>query len=178
MKLAELMNKRGLTDSELAKIMDCQPSTIFQWKAGGYSPKAENMLKLCQTLNCSADELLGFNSVAVELPNYQGQRLYRAVTQEGAFDSQLIHLFATRLRQFTGKTTSLEIWMRNIAEALYEIELAESDPASLSHPGMKLVDAPVLPLPVKHEELKQPPRKIAHKRRKKLMGFSRHQSIT
>ncbi len=142
MKLAEIMLDRGMTDSELAKAIGVQQSTVFQWKAGGFSPKAKSLFKLCDVLNCSTNELLGFNSVDVSLPDYQGQRLYDAVTQEGHFDSQLIHIFATRIRKFAGKATSLETWMRHIAEALYEIELAKSDPASLSNAPRGLVAVP------------------------------------
>ena len=184
MKLAEIMLDRGMTDSELAKAMSVQQSTIFQWKAGGFSPKANSLFKLCEVLNCSTNELLGFNSVSVALPDYQGQRLYKAVTQEGNFDSHLIHIFATRIRRLAGKATSLEVWMRHIAEALYEIELAQNDPTSLSHPAMAMLDAPAVETMeftqgnfaptsvVEMPSLKHPSaRKIDRKRRKKALSF-------
>lgn len=132
LRLESIMMDRGITDSELAKTLGVQQSTVFQWKAGGFAPKSSNLARLCEVLKCTPSELLGFNSIAVPLADHQGKRLYQAVTATGSFDSQCLHLFATRIRKLTGKVTEFEIWLRHIAEVLYEIELAANESDSLS----------------------------------------------
>lgn len=171
MKLAELMRDKGISDAELAKQMGCMQSTVFQWKGGGFSPKANKVVKLCTLLQCSADELLGIATYSTPLRTYQGQRLYNAITDKGAFDSNSIHQLASQFRQFAGKTTSLETWLRKIAEALYDIELVSQESESLSSPSWetqeRLAESVSVPTPVNPLDREKPVRRLDQKRRKK-----------
>ena len=45
-KYAELRDKRGIKDSEVAYATGISPATLSDWKKGRYTPKADKMKKL------------------------------------------------------------------------------------------------------------------------------------
>jgi len=49
----ELMRKRGLTITKIAKATGISPSTITDWRAGRYVPKAEKRQKIAEYLGVS-----------------------------------------------------------------------------------------------------------------------------
>lgn len=124
-KLAELMREKNLTDSDLAKALGCQQSTIFQWKAGGFSPKANRIEPLCKLLDCTPNDLLGWGlKESTNISYAKREELLQAVTKNGEYDSQAIHHIASKFQRLSnGKITGFEKWLRGIAEVLYRIEL-------------------------------------------------------
>ena len=60
MKLHELRRAKNLTQTDIARIMNLSPNTISGWENGKADPSIANLKKLCDVLDCSADELLGF----------------------------------------------------------------------------------------------------------------------
>lgn len=50
--------KAQLTQMELAHRIGVSQKAVAKWEVGKSFPKASNLLKLSDTLNCSADELL------------------------------------------------------------------------------------------------------------------------
>ncbi|MCE3236124.1 MAG: hypothetical protein K0Q50_2304 [Vampirovibrio sp.] len=123
---------------------------VFQWVNTRFCPRADHLKELCELLECSADELLGLPQRGKSLPEVQANRLYRAVTQEGKLSADTIHQFATALHRVAGKTTELEIWMRQIAEVLYDIALVGNEADSLCNqitvkPVLDLVQPPPKP---------------------------------
>lgn len=122
-RLKQLMIERGVDDAKLSKELSCSDSTVYQWKVGTYEPRASYIKKICEFFQFSADDLL-----EIELPSKQKiqqatvNRLLSAVTKKGSYNSEKLHQYATAIRQKVGKLSELELWFREIAEALYIIE--------------------------------------------------------
>ena len=58
-KLKELRIEKGLTQPQLAKMLNVSNGIISAWENNLYEPKASNIKKLCQVFTISADYLLG-----------------------------------------------------------------------------------------------------------------------
>ena len=58
-KLRKLMSECGLTPKELSMASGVSYSMVLNCVNGKSAPGAYNIFKLCGTLGCSADELLG-----------------------------------------------------------------------------------------------------------------------
>lgn len=127
MHLDKLMKDRGLSDSQLADRCKCHVSTIEAWRKGENFPRRPQLIKLCEVLRCSSDELIGLGKIPRDPITRMAKRLYQAVTLGGQFNSTGLHQVATLFRQMcAGRPTKIEKWIRGIAEALYEVELVES----------------------------------------------------
>lgn len=143
MLLQELMDKRGLTDAKLAEklkkhLPSCAVSTVYQWRIGTYQPRVEYLRPLCQILQCSADDLLGIESGGRKLPPAQARELLEAVTGNGRYNSRILHQMATNIRKGRGHKTEFEVWLRDMAETLYKIELIAKPNQPKSYPGEQL----------------------------------------
>lgn len=57
-RLRELRKKRGLTQNELAKLLDVGRTTVTLWEKGVNNPRIEVLPKLARVLHCSVDDLL------------------------------------------------------------------------------------------------------------------------
>lgn len=57
-KYAELRDKKEMTDYEVAKRTGVQTSTLSNWKAGRYIPKADKIRKIADILGCTLDDLM------------------------------------------------------------------------------------------------------------------------
>lgn len=60
-KIKKIREKRGLTQKQLSEMIMVNQSTVAMWETGKSVPRASNLLKLSNTLNCSVDELLRRN---------------------------------------------------------------------------------------------------------------------
>jgi transcriptional regulator with XRE-family HTH domain len=69
-----LREGRALSQSELAKRADLQPSAIAHFEAGRRTPSANNIIGLAQALDVSTDHLLGF-SKRPEVSSSKAKRL-------------------------------------------------------------------------------------------------------
>jgi transcriptional regulator with XRE-family HTH domain len=131
MELARIMALRGVTDANLANALKCQRSTVLHWRTGNHYPRADMLKKICLYLECSSDELLGMEK-SVGVPKARYNDLYKAITQRGAYDSTMIHHIATHISKLKGgKITVIEKAVRDIAEALYKIEMVARAPGLL-----------------------------------------------
>ncbi len=59
MKLKEIREKKGITQTELAKQINRKPNFISEIESGKKSMSIDTLLKVIDVLDCSADELLG-----------------------------------------------------------------------------------------------------------------------
>ena len=59
-RLQDARKKTGMRQSDLAKIVGVAPATIANYEQGRADPQIPLLIRLAQTLNISADELLGF----------------------------------------------------------------------------------------------------------------------
>lgn len=127
MDLQALAASRGLTIHDLAEKMDCAKSTIYHWNKGVYSPNTESILKLCSVLGLTPNELLGVEDHKYSRPVFSRlKELLKAVTKNGRYNSDNLHGTANKIHRSSNKTTELERWIREIAEALYKFELFQT----------------------------------------------------
>jgi len=54
-KYAELRDKKGVRDADIAKATDIPQSTLTDWKNGLYTPKVDKMIKLADYFGVSLD---------------------------------------------------------------------------------------------------------------------------
>ena len=47
-RYAKLRDERGYSDYKVSKEAGINPATLYCWKAGQYTPKAETMLKIAK----------------------------------------------------------------------------------------------------------------------------------
>lgn len=57
--LFEILERKGITGSQLASGIGVSTGNIFDWKSGRSAPKPEAICKIADYLNCSTDYLLG-----------------------------------------------------------------------------------------------------------------------
>lgn len=56
--LEKAMKRKGISQKELAEILQINASTVTAWKKRGIFPTLEKFIKICEILDTSADELL------------------------------------------------------------------------------------------------------------------------
>ncbi len=57
--LRQIREHRGLTQTDLARRVEMQPSSIGHFEAGRREPSLQNLIKLADGLGCSLDALAG-----------------------------------------------------------------------------------------------------------------------
>lgn len=67
-KLKELREKSGLSQTALARKMNVSQSTIGMWESGKNKPEFANLEKLCHIFNVSANQLLGNDLTSESYP--------------------------------------------------------------------------------------------------------------
>lgn len=61
-RLKELRLEQGLTQKDLAKILQTTDDSIFSWEKGRSQPSLEFLAKICVYFEVSADYLLGIKN--------------------------------------------------------------------------------------------------------------------
>ena len=56
--IKELRIQKGFTQTEIAKKLKIDKSTVSKWETGESLPRADKLFKLAKILNCTVDELL------------------------------------------------------------------------------------------------------------------------
>ena len=65
-RLKELRKEKGLTQDDLAELLEVTKSTIFNWENGVSNIKPDRLKKLCEIFDVDAPYLLGYNTVKNE----------------------------------------------------------------------------------------------------------------
>ena len=65
-RLKELRKEKGLTQDDLAELLEVTKSTIFNWENGVSNIKPDRLKKLCEIFDVDATYLLGYNNVKNE----------------------------------------------------------------------------------------------------------------
>lgn len=71
---ARIASARGfnrLGQNELAKIIGVSKQTISNWENGRRTPDADLIRKLCETLGCTSDYLLGLTDSFIQKRTHQ-----------------------------------------------------------------------------------------------------------
>ena len=61
-RLKELRKERGLTQKQLAEVLETTDDSIFSWEKGRSQPSIETLQKICNSFNESADYLIGLKN--------------------------------------------------------------------------------------------------------------------
>ena len=69
--LFEILERKGITGSQLASGIGVSTGNIFDWKSGRSAPKPEALCKIAEYLNCSTDYLLGRTSAPDQPMQFQ-----------------------------------------------------------------------------------------------------------
>ena len=62
-RFSEAMKQSGITGKEMADILRVKPATVSQYKSGRVRPSFERLVLICDTLDVSADYLLGRKAI-------------------------------------------------------------------------------------------------------------------
>lgn len=60
-RIAQLRHQIGWSQTQLAKAMNVNLTTVRKWESGIFDPSAQNIIRLCDLFSVSADYLLGKN---------------------------------------------------------------------------------------------------------------------
>jgi transcriptional regulator with XRE-family HTH domain len=60
-RLIKAQNRKAMRSSRLAAELDCDPSSIALMRMDKHSPSKDMLLRICKTLEVSADFLLGLS---------------------------------------------------------------------------------------------------------------------
>jgi len=61
LSIKSAMDRAGITQAQLARDMNVNPSAVNGWIAGRFSPNAKRLSELSEKLHCTVDELLKEN---------------------------------------------------------------------------------------------------------------------
>ena len=65
-RLKELRKEKGLTQDDLAELLEVTKSTIFNWENGVSNIKPDRLKKLCEIFGVDMPYILGYNNVKNE----------------------------------------------------------------------------------------------------------------
>ena len=65
-RLKELRKEKGLTQTDLAELLEVTKSTIHNWEKDVFSIKSDRLKTLCEIFDVDAPYLLGYNNVKNE----------------------------------------------------------------------------------------------------------------
>lgn len=57
-RIADFRKRKGLTQDELARLIDVKPHTVSRWERGAHFPEDDGPVRLAEALNVSVDDIL------------------------------------------------------------------------------------------------------------------------
>lgn len=60
-RLKTIREKNGLTQKDLAKLIEVNEKSIYRYEAGVSEPSLTILIRMAEVLHCSIDYLVGFN---------------------------------------------------------------------------------------------------------------------
>ena len=91
MKLKAIRQEKGLTQKQLADILDLAPASVSAYETGGNYPSADIIIKICKYFNISADYLLGLSDKKefnmTDLTDEQYKAITAIITQFRRFNN-------------------------------------------------------------------------------------------
>lgn len=92
-QLVALRKARGLTQQNLADLLDIQPRLVGRWEQGQGKPQFDYLLRLADVLEVSLDQLLRGEEATLTVPdirNLKLKELCRRVDQMKSEDQEVI----------------------------------------------------------------------------------------
>ena len=95
--IAELRKQQGLTQQQLADILNLSNKTISKWESGVGSPDISNLPILAETLGISVDELLKgeINPPPLDIDNHKNYSSQKELSTEQKKERAIIALAAS-----------------------------------------------------------------------------------
>lgn len=62
LQLKKILEKRGVSQAELAKILGVSTVSLSNWSTGKSKPSLETVVRICKTLNVNIEELVKVDS--------------------------------------------------------------------------------------------------------------------
>jgi len=63
LRLKEYREKKQLSQRDIAKMLDMTQQGYHKWESGASFPNAKQIVKLCNILDCTPNDLFGFRGV-------------------------------------------------------------------------------------------------------------------
>ena len=57
-RIFDLLNKKGKTQTDIARLLNVRPTTVSEWKKGKYSPTVDHCVTLAEYFGVSLDYLI------------------------------------------------------------------------------------------------------------------------
>ena len=73
MRLKEIRKEKGLTTYDVGEALGVSPSAITNWERGFRRPDIDTLVKLAEVLECTPNDLLGFETHRTEEPACRAQ---------------------------------------------------------------------------------------------------------
>ena len=103
-RLKELRNKKGLTQTEFAKIFGISSGTIAMWETGKRTPDKDMIIKIARYFDVSTDYLLGNDDQPHhDDPPLSGIYLSFADAEANGIDPEDIKLAIETIKRFRNK---------------------------------------------------------------------------
>lgn len=80
-RLTDLMEEREFSNAELAKKIGIAVQTIRRWKRNDYKIYLANLIKICNTLECSLEFIVGRTDTILDFTPKQCPPFYERVRQ-------------------------------------------------------------------------------------------------
>ena len=61
-RIFDLLNKKGKTQTDIARLLNVRPTTVSEWKKGKYTPTVEHCVTLAEYFGVSLDYLITAHS--------------------------------------------------------------------------------------------------------------------
>lgn len=94
-KVNELRRRMGLTQEQLGEIIGASRQTVSKWELNTVFPEPAKLLKLCRTLDVTADELLSYLPDAEDNESTDGYGIYRGKNKEIVLTPRFALVFYT-----------------------------------------------------------------------------------
>ena len=77
-RLKEARKAKGLTQVEIAEILDISQTSYQRMETGEHDMKMSNIIKICRTLDISADWLIGVDDKALAVKGVRKPKPFKA----------------------------------------------------------------------------------------------------
>ena len=118
-RIGKLRSELGLSGREFAEKLGVTRSTVNNWETGGYNVKADDIEKICNTFNVSADWLIGISDVKNPETTVQAIHNYTGLSEQAIdvlhnmnreYRSYLMRLFEDPSIEVVGGYISFADW--------------------------------------------------------------------
>lgn len=95
----EKMNEKGIKQQELADKLGIRKSVVSSWKTRNTNPPLEYIVQICELLEISPNELLGYSNNTIE-------EIYKKLTKE---DREIVDNIFSRYSKQKQKSSTYKI---------------------------------------------------------------------